>query len=189
MNALGYALLSMLVRKPCSGYELTQMLEVFWQAKHSQIYPLLTKLEQEGLVTFEHVEQTGKPDKKIYSITDKGISLLTEWIARTSSPPVIRDEFLAKVYSIGLTDKETAVRLFLERITVYEEKITYRKNEIKKMKEEHGDTIEDITSKHFGRYLLFQRKLRQEEEEIVWCRWALNLLEKSYHRSQKNTIS
>ncbi|MGE5704989.1 MAG: PadR family transcriptional regulator, partial [Clostridia bacterium] len=41
----------MLSRKPCSGYELAQYLEVFWQAKHSQIYPLLSKLEQEEMLT------------------------------------------------------------------------------------------------------------------------------------------
>ncbi|GEN34961.1 PadR family transcriptional regulator [Aneurinibacillus danicus] len=178
MNALGYALLGMLVRKPCSGYELTQLLEVFWQAKHSQVYPLLMKLEQDGLVTFVYVKQTGKPDKKIYSITDKGKALLAEWTRKSPAPPVIRDEFLAKVYSIWLTDKDTAQRLFHERMTAYEEKIAFRKEEIKKMKEEYGDEIESITSRHFGRYLLFCRKLKQEEEEIAWCRWVLGLLAK-----------
>ncbi|MFT9848148.1 PadR family transcriptional regulator [Aneurinibacillus sp. REN35] len=177
MNALSYALLGMLARKACSGYELTQKLEIFWQAKHSQIYPLLTKLEQNGLVTFIHVEQTGKPDKKIYSITDKGTSLLREWIAESPAPPVIRDEFLAKVYSIRLTDPATAKRLFHERIESFEEKILFRRQDIEKMKKEYGQDIENMASKHFGRYLIFERKLRQEEEEIAWCRWALRLLD------------
>ncbi|AMA72347.1 MULTISPECIES: PadR family transcriptional regulator [Aneurinibacillus] len=184
MNALGYALLGMLMRKPCSGYELTQLLEVFWRAKHSQVYPLLAKLEQEQYVTFEHVEQTGKPDKKIYSITDKGKKLLQKWIAQTPAAPVIRDEFLIKVYSIWLTDKNTAKKLFWERISTFEEKVTHRKEEIKKMEEEYGETITNFTSRHFGRYLLFKRKLRQEEEEIIWCRWVLDLLDKANEDSE-----
>ncbi|MBN6188153.1 PadR family transcriptional regulator [Aneurinibacillus sp. BA2021] len=184
MNALSYALLGMLARTSCSGYELTQKLEVFWQAKHSQIYPLLTKLEQGGFVTFIHVEQTGKPDKKIYSITDKGTELLTEWIARSPAPPVIRDEFLAKVYSIRLADPATAKRLFHERMAVFEEKIVFRKQEIARMKEEYGAEIEDLSSKHFGRYLIFERKLRQEQEEIAWCRWALALLDKAEGKAE-----
>lgn len=177
MNALGYALLGMLMRKPCSGYELTQLLEVFWQAKHSQVYPLLTKLEQDGLVTFVHVEQTGKPDKKIYSITDEGQTLLTQWVTKPSAPPVIRDEFLAKVYAIGLTDTNTAKRLFRERIFSFEEKVVFRKGEISQMQEEYGSELEQITCRHFGRYLLFQRKLKLEEEEIAWCHWVLGLLD------------
>ncbi|WP_027417346.1 PadR family transcriptional regulator [Aneurinibacillus terranovensis] len=178
MNALGYALLGMLVRKPCSGYELTQLLEVFWQAKHSQIYPLLTKLEQEQFLSYEQVQQTGKPDKKIYSITEKGQALLQDWIAQAPAAPVIRDEFLVKVYAIWLTDVHTAKKLFEERISVYEEKVLFRETEIKKMKQEHGKDIEDITSRHFGRYILFQRKLNQEKDEIAWCRWVMSLLEK-----------
>ena len=47
MNTLGYAILSTLVRKPCSGYELMQHLEVIWPAKHSQIYPLLSETGKE----------------------------------------------------------------------------------------------------------------------------------------------
>jgi PadR family transcriptional regulator, regulatory protein AphA len=176
MNTLGYALLGMLVRKPCTGYELTQLLEVFWQAKHSQIYPLLTKLEQEEYLTFVYVEQTGKPDKKIYSITDKGKSLLQQWIANSPAAPVIRDEFLIKAYSIGLTDSQTANKLFEERIDIHQKKIEYRKAEIEKMKQEFGDETEIVTSSHFGRYILFQRKLHLEEEEIKWCRWVMALL-------------
>ncbi|MCQ6275821.1 PadR family transcriptional regulator [Bacillus sp. V3B] len=62
INTLGYAIFGALDRKPCSGYELAQYLEVVWPAKHSQIHPMLTKMEQKELLVHEHVEQTGKPD-------------------------------------------------------------------------------------------------------------------------------
>src|SRR6476469_3268741 len=80
MNSLGYAILSTLGRKPCSGYQLVGYLEVLWPAKHSQIYPLLTKMEKSGFLEFEHIEQQGKPDKKVYSITEKGRSVLKKWV-------------------------------------------------------------------------------------------------------------
>jgi PadR family transcriptional regulator, regulatory protein AphA len=178
MNSLGYALLGMLARKPCSGYELKQLLEVFWQAKHSQIYPLLTKLEQEGFLTYVQVAQTGKPDKKIYSLTEKGLKLLQQWVPESPAEPVMRDEFLTKAYSIWLTDAGTAKRLFQERIAAYEEKVSSREAEIKKMEQEHGKDIENSTSRHFGRYILFQRALRQYKEEVEWCHWVMSLLEK-----------
>ncbi|WP_035351818.1 PadR family transcriptional regulator [Fictibacillus gelatini] len=178
MNSLGYALLSMLVRKSCTGYELKQLLEVFWNAKHSQIYPLLSKLEEDEFVTYVHVEQTGKPDKKIYSITDKGRSLLQKWISNPPAPPVARDEFLIKAYAISLADVETGISLFQERLALYEEKLAKRKVEIGLMEKEYGEKLEDIKSNVFGRYILFKRKLLQEQEEINWCKWVLSYLEK-----------
>ena len=179
MNALAYALLSMLVRKSCTGYELKELLEVFWQAKHSQIYPLLANLEGEGLLTYERVEQSSKPDKKVYSITEKGRQVLKDWISSPASPPVIRDEFLIKVYAIWLVDKQIAKQMFDERKETYRQKVLYRKEEIKLMEQEFGDTVWDISSRVFGRYLLFKRKLQQEEDEIVWCEWVMTLLDKT----------
>ena len=85
MNTLGYAILSALGRKPCSGYELVQYLDAVWPAKHSQIYPRLTKMEQNGLLIFEEVVQTGKPDKKIFSITEKGRETLEKWVEESPS--------------------------------------------------------------------------------------------------------
>ena len=60
MIGLAYALLGMLARKPCSGYELMKLLKLFWQAQHSQIYPLLAKLEKEGLVDV----RADRPDRQ-----------------------------------------------------------------------------------------------------------------------------
>jgi PadR family transcriptional regulator, regulatory protein AphA len=168
----------MLARKPCSGYELKQRLEVFWQAKHSQIYPLLTKLEQEEILTYIQVAQTGKPDKKIYSLTEKGLKILQQWIPESPAEPVIRDEFLTKAYSIWLADAGTAERLLRERIATYEEKVASREGEIKKMEQEYGEDVQNSTSRHFGRYILFQRALKQYKEEVDWCRWVMSMLEK-----------
>ncbi|MDG0809159.1 PadR family transcriptional regulator [Cohnella rhizosphaerae] len=39
-------------------------IQPFWPAKHSQIYPLLAKLEQEDYISVELVPQRDKPDKK-----------------------------------------------------------------------------------------------------------------------------
>lgn len=177
MNSLAYALLAMLLRKPCSGYELAKMMEVFWQAKHSQIYPLLAKLEAHEYLTVESIEQTGKPNKKIYYITDQGRSELKTWIGKSPSHPVARDEFLIKAYSISLSDRPTAIRLFWERIDMNEKKLAERCLKLNKMVEEFGQEIEKPEHPAFGRYVVHRRKQGLEEQEIAWCRWVLGLLE------------
>ncbi|MNH82962.1 Transcriptional regulator PadR-like family protein [compost metagenome] len=176
MNSLAYALLAMLVRKPCSGYELAEMLEVFWQAKHSQIYPLLAKLENDGYLTPENIEQTGRPNKKLYHITNEGKETLKLWMDKAPSVPVSRDEFLIKAYSISLTDTATAQRLFEDRLSFYKEKVHRREKLIQEMEAEYGSHLKDQEHQIFGRYIVHQRKLLMEQQEIAWCRWVLTMI-------------
>ncbi|WP_092174512.1 PadR family transcriptional regulator [Cyclobacterium xiamenense] len=42
------------------------------------LYPLLHRLKQEGLATYEQVESDVGPPKKYYSLTDKGHQFLNE---------------------------------------------------------------------------------------------------------------
>ena len=76
VTTLGYALLGLLAREPLSGYDLAQRLKgrvgFFWQARHSQIYPELGRLEAAGLVRHAVVEQQDRPDKKVYTIAEAG---------------------------------------------------------------------------------------------------------------------
>jgi DNA-binding PadR family transcriptional regulator len=48
MNTLGYVVLGLLAREPLSGYDLKkrmeQRVEFSWSARHSQVYPELSKL-------------------------------------------------------------------------------------------------------------------------------------------------
>lgn len=175
MNTLGYAILSVLGRKPCSGYQLASYLEVLWPAKHSQIYPLLSKMEQNGLLEFEHVEQTGKPDKKIYSITEKGREALGTWVTEKPGAPVIRDEFVIKMYSMWTTDENNAKKLIQDRISKLKLKVTLREKKIAKVENEQVETVPE----HFGRYVLLYRSNLLDKEEISWCHWVLKLIENS----------
>jgi PadR family transcriptional regulator AphA len=50
----------------------------FWNESYGQIYPNLKKLASEGLVSRKTERQKGKPDRHVYSITDKGRERLKE---------------------------------------------------------------------------------------------------------------
>ena len=76
MRTLKFAVLGLLNRRPMTGYEIGKEFDYelgqFWNAKHSQIYPELKKLLDEGLVVFD-VEISGDIlEKKRYTITEKG---------------------------------------------------------------------------------------------------------------------
>ena len=57
MGTLKYAILGLLNRKNMTGYDLSKEFETtlfeFWNAKHSQIYPELKSLSENGLVRYE----------------------------------------------------------------------------------------------------------------------------------------
>ncbi|WP_160031815.1 PadR family transcriptional regulator [Paenibacillus sp. An7] len=176
MNTLGYAILSVLSKRPSSGYELASCLDMLWPAKHSQIYPLLTKMEQKGLLSYEHIEQIGKPNKKIYSITEKGRKTLESWIHEPASNQIIRDDFLIKVYAIWLKDEESAKRIIEDRLNKLNEQVALQVTEIEEINQEQLTT----TSKRFGKYILLCRSHMLNKEEISWCHWVLGLLKSSH---------
>src|SRR5437660_6282472 len=107
MITLSYGLLGLLARKPLSGYDLAQQMKrrvgLMWSALPSQIYPELARLEKQGLVTHQVVEQPDyRPDKKVYEITEAGRQALRQWVTQPTPPTAIRDEFVLKAYSIWL---------------------------------------------------------------------------------------
>ncbi len=116
---MGYAILGLLSRGALSGYDLKQRMErpvgFFWEARHSQIYPELARLEGEGLVSHRLVEQKGRPDKKVYEITPAGLAALKEWVTAPLEPRTVRDELVLKAYSLWLADREKALLLFREQ--------------------------------------------------------------------------
>ena len=67
-------LLALLAKEPAHGYELKLALEqTFGQAYPSpnigQVYVTLKRLEQDGLVHSQDVEQTTRPNKRVYELT------------------------------------------------------------------------------------------------------------------------
>ena len=102
--SLQYAILGLLNYQPLTGYDLKTVFDKsinhFWSAQLSQIYRDLGTLEGKEYVT-SHIEpQEGRPDKKIYSVTEKGQKAFDEWLAKfpQSLGCPVRDEFLVRIF-------------------------------------------------------------------------------------------
>ncbi|MET7390603.1 PadR family transcriptional regulator [Streptomyces sp. NPDC005529] len=95
-------LLALLARRPAHGYELKQHLEqllgsAYPQPNIGQIYVTLGRLEKSGLIEGEEVEQSSRPNKKIYHLTDSGREVLQAWYKEPADEPRVRDEFFMKL--------------------------------------------------------------------------------------------
>jgi DNA-binding PadR family transcriptional regulator len=83
--ALPHAILVSLCEQSGSGYELTRRFDrsigYFWSATHQQIYRTLRTMEDDGWVAATPVVQRGRPDKKVYTVSEAGRAELARWIA------------------------------------------------------------------------------------------------------------
>ena len=59
------------------------------------LYPLLTRLKKDGLLSYEWQESTQGPPRKYYSLTDDGVAMLheldTAWQERAHTVEVLKD--------------------------------------------------------------------------------------------------
>jgi DNA-binding PadR family transcriptional regulator len=95
-------LLALLAKGPAHGYELKQSLEKLFGAAYpqpnvGQIYVTLGRLEKSGLITGRDVNQSGRPNKRIFELTEAGHEAVAAWFEETSSEPRVRDEFFVKL--------------------------------------------------------------------------------------------
>ena len=88
--SLDAAILGFLGERPRSGYDLKTRCfdgaaKDFWTADQAQIYRTLERLQGSKLVTATRKRQAGKPDRKVYSITELGRRTLTAWRTAATS--------------------------------------------------------------------------------------------------------
>ena len=82
--------LAALSRGDATGYEINKIYESgplahFQGASFGSIYPALSRLLDDGLVLAEAREQDGRPDKKVYRLTERGREAFRR--ALTGPPP------------------------------------------------------------------------------------------------------
>lgn len=96
-----FPLLALLQSGRTHGYELKQTFEemfgdVWPPLNIGQVYTTLQRLEKEGLAASGTVSQAGRPDKKVYEVTDEGRTALAGWLAEPAAGTRLRDEFFLK---------------------------------------------------------------------------------------------
>lgn len=179
--SLSFALLGLLNYSPMAGYDLKKVFDesinFFWAAHTSQIYRELKNLEQKGCVVSEISSSDKGPDKRIYSITDLGLSKFKEWI--NDVPDRInndtRDEFLVRVFfssHLGIDDLYFEMQKRLREYKKYYENLNNIENRMKEYSNLVGG--EDI---HYWKICL-RRGYYEANANILWAEETIQYLEK-----------
>ena len=180
INTTQYALLGMLSFKPMSGYDIKKFTDMsisyFWSENYGHIYPVLRKLEKNGLVTKKIKRGKGSPDKKIYSITEDGRNALRAWLSAPVQKEIFRLEILLKLFFGYWADTNNVI----EKISFHKEAAEKTLNELLEVEnhvnEEHHDQF-----KNEPPYMKLCLNYGKQFYNMVikWCEETLYILEKS----------
>jgi len=120
-------ILGILQKKPRTGYEINDILQnqisYFYDGTYGMIYPTLKKLKKEGKVEKKTIIQSDKPNKNVFSITDKGEDELNKYLNSDSVSEVFKSDFLMKLFFGENLKKQQVIKLINNEIENKEEQI------------------------------------------------------------------
>jgi DNA-binding PadR family transcriptional regulator len=181
--SLPHAILVSLCEQSGSGYELTRRFDrsigYFWSATHQQIYRTLRTMEADGWLSATVVAQQGRPDKKVYTVSDAGRSELARWIAAPLGRAGSGRGGSLRAGALGDNrTREVAVKLrgaaFGDRGALQEQIVALRAERAQLL-----DTYRGFEKKQFSdpmalrdsalhQYLVLRGGIRAEEGSIDW---------------------
>lgn len=172
--SLPYVILSSLNQlKEATGYEIAKEFEqvsaYFWRASFQQVYRDLGRLEEKGWVRSRQVEQQGKPDKKIYSLTQTGFNELLLWIKQPVKQQKSNNELLIKLTNAFLLTKDEALQMVKNELGNYQRQLEIYQS-IKNM---HFNDMSKLSLPEQLVYLALKHGIARESARIDWAKECL----------------
>jgi len=166
--SIEYVLLGFIDQHPIHGYDLFKKISQFdaislvWHIKQSQLYALLDRLEEEGLISSSMIQGESHPNRKEYSLTSVGAQTFYAW----RSSPVehgreIRLELLAKVFFALQASPDEVIELFESQ-----------KEKCFEWLQESQNSLLTLTEAQMYERIVFQYRIAQIEATIQWLEQA-----------------
>lgn len=175
IRTLKYAILGLICQKPVTGYDITQefqtTLSEFWTAKHSQIYPELKKLTEEGLITYD-VEISGTVlEKKVYHITEAGQKEFAKWLEQdVPMQPTAKDVFRLRMYFSGQLPRDIREKLLKSQLEQHRKRLAHLKKN-----QEKFNQIPAPDDPEIGDYMVLMGGVMREETTVEWLKQCLEI--------------
>lgn len=178
LPTLAYAILALLAREPLTGYEIgAQMRDpigLLWQARHSQVYPTLARIETEGFASATASRGPGPRQKRRYAITPAGLAALRAWIG---APPGRRgrDELLLRVFASWVAPPEAILRVLRDAETQHHEQLDTYLERWARVRARGGPGAPGTAD--FADAATLRRGIGYERGRLAWVRWLIAQLE------------
>lgn len=113
---LKHGILGLLNYGSMTGYDIMltfkKSLNFFWTVQTSQIYRELQTLKSKGWVTDQNISQSGKPDKKLFSITESGRKELNRWLMEDDTGFETKSPIMMKTFFRGEKSIDENIEFF-----------------------------------------------------------------------------
>lgn len=179
-RTLKYAILGLLNQQCRSGYDLSAelggALKEFWSANHSQIYPELKRLTEEGLVEYE-VEITGTVlERKVYSLTETGRADFLNWLQQEEDMVATpKDIFRLRMFFSNEMDPQRRRQLTRHELEQHEARLRH----LRRLQEERFPAVPEKTDPLFGDCLVLMGAILREEAACTWLRQCLTIMQEN----------
>ncbi|MBQ8133011.1 MAG: PadR family transcriptional regulator [Clostridia bacterium] len=150
---LKHGILGLLNYGSMTGYDIMltfkDSLNFFWTAQTSQIYRELQTLKAKGWVTDESISQSGKPDKKLFSITESGKEELNRWLSEDDTGFETKSRILMKTFFRGERTIDENIEFF------------------KRLKQHCEDFMSGMQGSH-NNVAMYERVVKNPEKSLYW---------------------
>ena len=167
--ALEQAILVSLAEKSATGYDLARRFDAsighFWKASHQQIYKVLARMERDAWVSADAIVQEGRPDKKVYAITDLGLEELRLWTSKGTPVERLRSEFAVKLRALPFGDADAILEDVHVRRRAHEAQLAYYEDSAARFYPDPDNIADDA----LGAWLVLRGGMLAEQGGIAWC--------------------
>ena len=181
--ALEHAILVSLSERAASGLDLTRRFDrsigFFWTASHQQIYRVLGRMEADGWVTSEVVEQQRRPDKKVYAVSDLGRTVLADWLGAPTPVAPLRSELAIKMRAASYGDRAAVLDVVRANLADHHARLAFYKQLERK---DYPEPEQHLSDRELDQYLVLRGGIRVEHG---WVEWLTEYLQAHESRQDK----
>lgn len=163
-----FVLLGLLAEHPRHGYDLKHAHDArFPKAKplaFGQVYSTLSRLERDSLAATQGSDQSGGPERTVYTVTEEGRSTLDQWLSAVETPaPHVASNLLAKVtVALLVADVDTASTYITDQVEAH----MSRMRELTAVKAAPGSNISEVIAADYA--------INHLDADLRWLRTTLD---------------
>lgn len=166
--ALEHALLVSLRERPAAGLELARRFDrsigFFWSATHQQIYKVLRRMEDAGWVSSRTVEQDGRREKTVYTVTGAGERALAQWIGEDTPREAFRSQLAVKMRGASYGDREALLDDIERRLADHQVRLAHYRS----LRERDHPEPAQLDGQQRDQYLVLRGGLLLEQFWVTW---------------------
>ena len=174
--SLPHALLTSLIEKSSSGFELARRFDksigYFWHATHQQIYRELARMEEAGWIASAPAADAGQTRKREYRVLRAGRTELRRWALEPAAPIDLRDALTVKLRACAnldtidlSTDLQNHIQQHAQQLAQYQD-----------IEARDFSSTESPSRSSQIKHMILKRGIAYEESCIAWILDMLHLL-------------